>query len=72
VTVVLNTKKACKTLMILTTGFLISGCTAIMIAGGVVGAGVAVATTAVGVGVSVGTTAVSATTKVVKAAIPSD
>ena len=71
-TVVRIAKKVCKTLLILTIGFSVSGCIAMSVASGVIGAGVAVATTAVDVGVSVGSTAVSATTTVVKAAIPGD
>lgn len=71
-TVVRTTRKICKTLLILVIGVSVSGCIALSVAGGVVGAGVAVATTAVDVGVAVGTTAVSATSAVVKAAIPGD
>lgn len=61
-----------KALLILTIPFFVSGCTVIMVAGGVVGAGVAVASTAVDVGMAVGSTAVGATTSVVKAVIPGD
>jgi hypothetical protein len=61
-----------KALLISAVGLYSSGCTVITVAGGVVGAGVAVATTAVNVGVAVGSTAVGATTTVVKAAVPGD
>jgi hypothetical protein len=61
-----------KTILMLSSGLLMSGCVALTVAGGVVGAVVAVATTAVDVGVAVGGTAVSATSKVVKAAVPGD
>ena len=70
--VVRTIRQICKTLLILTMGFSISGCVAISVASGVVGVGVAVASTAVDVGVAVGSTAVSATSTVVKAAIPGD
>jgi hypothetical protein len=66
------TTRAGKALLTFASGVLISGCVAVSVASGVVGAGVAVATTAVDVGVSVGKTAVGATTKVIKAAVPGD
>ncbi len=61
-----------KAFLILTIGFLCSGCVAISVTTGIAGAGIAVASTAVGVGVTVGSVAVSATTTVVKAAVPGD
>lgn len=71
-TVARTTTQVCKTLLMLAVGLSVSGCIAMSVATGVVGAGVAVASTAVDVGVAVGSTAVSATTTVVKAAIPGD
>lgn len=65
-------EKIGKALLLLGCSILLSSCTAIFIAGGVIGAGVAVAGTAVDVGVGVGSAVVGGTAKVVKAAVPGD
>jgi hypothetical protein len=57
-------------LVVCSAAVLVGGCTAVAIAGTVVGAGVSVASAAVDVGVTVASTAVSATTGVVKAVVP--
>lgn len=64
--------KSCKALAALTIAFSFSGCTVVTVAGGVLGAGIAVASTAVDAGVAVGSVAVSATTGVVKAVVPGE
>jgi hypothetical protein len=64
--------KSGRTLTILAVAFSFSGCTVVTVAGGVLGAGIAVASTAVDAGVAVGSVAVSATTGVVKAVVPGE
>jgi hypothetical protein len=64
--------KSGKTLAVLAIAFSFSGCTVVTVAGGVLGAGIAVASTAVDAGVAVGSAAASATTGVVKAVVPGE